>query len=175
MDKSLLFKLLLAVGVCQPIHAHAGIGDRYGTRDPRTCESSREPVSGALTLEHAKRYVICQYEREFNVFGGVLDLIDSIQLELGKSRVANPMTDRLIDIDYDAPVYPIRGEYVKYRCRPYTYRNTMTAAAPRNTGREGDYPGNCSRQIHSDAMGLCFKTTFGDWRCVMRSRSVTKE
>ncbi len=63
-------------------------------------------------------------------------------------------------IDVTKPADPIRGSWTKYRCT-----NVKT------------YPGvganNCNVWDETDGSGICYRTTFGDWRCMMFSRANT--
>lgn len=172
MRRTLLFKLALAASFSPAAYAGAGIGELYGTRDPSTCPSRREPERGAITAAQAIRYMICENEEEV-LYGPILILIDDVKMEVGKSRLANPLVDRMIDIDYDSPVYPIRGSFSSYRCKRLvrgqdTPGRSWRDPAP-NEGR------SCTRAVHAQALGRCIRTTFGDWRCDMRDPSPVQE
>jgi hypothetical protein len=131
----------------QPARTYGGIGARFGTRDPVTCPSTREPVSGPISVEQATLYFMCSRE---GTQRGPLELVENLTLEVGQGRPASYLDSR--DIDHDSLVYPIRGSFTIYTC--YT-------PDPRNVGR------NCRTSDEPQATGKCYRTTFGDWRCSM--------
>jgi len=118
-----------------------------------TCPSTREPVSGAISVEQATLYFMCSRE---GTRGGPLDLVENLTLEVGQGRPASYLDSS--DIDHDSLVYPIRGSFTMYTCytpkaSPYPYLN--------NIGR------NCHTHDEPQATGNCYRTSFGDWRCSM--------
>jgi hypothetical protein len=141
---------LLALSLA-PFAQAQGVGAKYGTRDPAVCKSTKEPEKGAPTAEQVAQYVRCGYERE-DTRNDNLWLKENLKAEIGKGR---PYTSDLInmsDADTTQPVYPIRGSFVQYMCR-------ITKYAP---GK------NCSMWESPAATGLCYRTTFGDWKCGMQ-------
>jgi|CXWL01.1.fsa_nt_gi hypothetical protein len=128
--------------------------NKYGARDPRTCENTIAPTIGAMTPTLAKQYFICQAE---GVSGAYLYLVENEKVEVGGDRPYSANADLGVpDIDPKAPIYPIRGSYTRYQC------------LPEDAGLNSSAPGkNCSVQIYRKATGECYKTTFGDWRCSM--------
>ena len=137
--------------------AQTGIGAEYGSRDPATCTSKRNPTRGAPTPEQVKRYLMCEMEKV--MYPPYLTLLDNVQVEVGKGRPFNPFSDAsLSDADQASLIYPIRGSYDMYTCSP----------PDRSTARGR----NCllTRQPH--ATGQCYRTTFGDWSCEMTDPTV---
>ena len=132
------------------VHAQAGIGKKFGARDPRTCASTKEPARGGPSADQAKQYFICGIEG-INHFGS-LKLVDNVTLEVGKGRPFDRRTDSTSDIDPSQTVYPIRGGFTMWVCEE---RTRVT----------GDPNKNCSRETYSKNTGICYRDTFGDWHC----------
>jgi hypothetical protein len=127
-----------------------GLGSRYGTREPRTCASRKEPVSPAL----ARQYFICDAEGE-GVTG--LVLVTNVRIEVAPGRSFNYNTDSgHKGIDPKQTVYDIRGSFTHYDCRQASNGDNAFSRTH-----------NCSAFDEPAAQGLCFKDTFGDWHCVM--------
>ena len=153
--RRLLITLFAISGFLQLLNAQAGVGAKYGARDPAKCRSTKEPDKGAPTPEQVKRYVMCALEGEQGVAPPNLTLLENVQVEIGKGRPFSPSADRYkSDADVNSPVYPIRGSYDMYICSP-------PVAPFRVIGN------NCSVFGHSQATGACYRTTFGDWSCSM--------
>ena len=140
----------------QPMKTLTGIGAAYGARNPRTCASTKAPVSGPLSAQQAIQYVICGYEREAQIIDLSLYLLDNIKLELGSSRPYQPKTDSFADIDVRSPIYPIRGTYT-------TYMIGRLYSSGENRGK------NCNIYQNRPFTGVCYRTTFGDWSCLTSS------
>ncbi|MDD5544000.1 MAG: hypothetical protein PHX83_12575 [Acidobacteriia bacterium] len=132
-----------------------GVGALYGSRDPFTCKSTKAPAHGAISADQARQYVICGAEGET---GGALYLIEDVKTEVGKSRPFNINSDDYPDIDPSSPLYPVRGSFTKYQC----FRVSNTAIASLNNAGK-----NCNSADQPQATGVCYRTTFGDWRCGM--------
>ena len=136
--------------------APEGVGAKFGARDPRTCQSKKEPTKGAISAEQAKQYFICDTEKLID--SDDLQLVDNVKVEVGKARPYQQLSDSHPDIDTTAPLYPIRGSLTRYICHPVSsYMN--------NAGK------NCSSWNEPNATGVCYKTTFGDWNCAMTDLS----
>lgn len=136
------------------------VGERFGSREPTTCADTKAPASGPITADLARKYFICQMEK---ISGNQLNLVEDVKVEVGGGiPYAAIMGHRsLPEIDVNHPVYPIRGSYVAYKVS-----DPVTAAA--------DHPGrNASSNLHPNATGYCYKTTFGDWRCYMADPAFT--
>jgi hypothetical protein len=135
------------------------VGADYGGRDPVTCPDRSAPRRGPITAALAARYVACQAEAISA--DGRLRLVDSLNVQVGRPRPFLITTDRRDDIDPSQPVYPIRGSFIEYAC----------IATRWNTGGHSMYAGkNCSVTRSPEARGICWKTTFADWRCDLRDR-----
>ena len=85
----------------------------------------------------------------------------NVRVEVGKGRLFNIVTDSSCtpckEIDPSQLVYPIRGSYTAWEC-----------VSVHPCCGIGVAPGkNCVKAENPGATGMCFKTAFGDWRCVM--------
>ena len=130
-----------------------GVGAPFGARDPLHCDSTKEPASGAPSSEQVKAYFISGFEHAKGTGTlAELYLAEDVKVEIGKGRPFES-GDGSGDIDTHELVYPIRGSYNWYLCYPITSVNTA--------GK------NCVKFGQPNAEGLCYKTTFGDWRCSM--------
>jgi hypothetical protein len=149
------FVLLAIFSTAWPLAAMAqsGEGARFGgARDPKTCPDHTAPKRGAITPELAAQYVTCEEEHSDL---SSLYLIDKMQVQIGKGRSFQILSDSYNDIDSSQPIYPIRGSYVRYSCSvPHAVTGTV--------GK------NCHLIDQPKATGACFKTTFGDWHCFMK-------
>ncbi len=132
--------------------AQAGIGARYGARDPVTCDSKKEPVNGPITPELAKRYFACDGEGNAT---GPLYLFEDIRIEIGPlvpfDQAAGNVRD---DVDPNGPIYLIRGSFKKYQCDTVTTYSSLN-----NVGK------SCNIYDSPHGAGFCYRTKFGDWRC----------
>jgi hypothetical protein len=138
--------------------AQAGVGEKYGARDPRRCPAAKQPVRGAPSPAQAAQYLICGDEKEF---ANDLILLDDVKVEVGGARPFNPVVDRGVqNLDPKQPVYPIRGSFKSYQCSHLVHK-ADGSIDQNSVGR------NCSVYDYANAEGFCFKTTFGDWRCGM--------
>ncbi len=127
----------------------------YGSRGPRTCASTKAPASGPISAQQALQYFICRAE---HVYGDELYLVGDVQLQIGKGRPFQINSDRLSEADTDSPVYPIRGSFIQYQVHP------LSKIYP-NDGK------NCTSYAQRNASGVCYRTTFGDWKCSMLDTS----
>ena len=131
----------------------------YGTtRTARTCPSRVSPKRGAISLEQAKRYFICDYEN-VNQDGGTLVLADDLKLQISSTSRSATSADLELsrEIILKQPVYPIKASYTLTSCLPIT---------PPGDPMEGK---NC---VSSDIKGpgVCFRNTAGDWSCAIQAR-----
>jgi hypothetical protein len=134
-------------------HAQEGSGKQYDTRDPFVCASTKAPATGAPSLAQISNYVRCNAISGEKIAGGYISLFENAKFEIGKSRPFSSWDNGGdIAIDNAEPVYPIRGSFDLYSCRP-----------PGSMG----YPAgrNCHLTKATAFTGDCFKTTFGDWSC----------
>src|ERR1019366_10418405 len=98
-------------------------------------------------------YVKCKEEK---TGGCCIWLMENVQPEIGKSRPFSAWSDvGNHDIDNSQPVYPIRGTYDDYQCSPPSIAGGF--GAPKGQ--------NCSVKKADPFVGICYKTTFGDWSC----------
>ena len=134
------------------------IRERYGSRDPRTCEDQKAPARGAITAELAKKYFICKAE---GVSGSLLYLVENLKLEVGGGIPYAAIIGHrsFSEIDVKHPVYPIRGSLLRYQCKDLVREHV----GPPDT--------NCHTYNEPKATGYCYKTTFGDWSCYMSDSS----
>lgn len=131
----------------------AGLGAKYGTREPANCASTAAPDDGPPSAEQAAQYLKCTAEKES---GQTLTLLEDVVVQVAaKGRPYNPGRESMPEIDTDQAIYALRGSFVRYQCsRP-------DPDIMQNVGK------NCSSVDQPKAIGNCWKTTFGDWRCTM--------
>ena len=163
--KFIVLSITLLLGVTGALaQDKKGIGTRFGTRDPRSCASRKEPSKGALTSDQAKQYFLC--EAEYMEKGGSpendhLWLDTNVIVEVGKGRPFNMATDSACapctEIDPSQTVYPIRGSFTFWLCGSVQPLGAVGVALGKN----------CAKGESGGATGMCFKSTFGDWHCVM--------
>jgi hypothetical protein len=138
---------LVAVG-----WAHVGQAQtesRFGSRSPRTCRN----VTTSPNAQQAAALIQCGYERTSHDF---ISLVEQVRVELGGARPFNSFADGYAtDIDASAKVLPIRGSSITYMC------GAISDMAPSNRGK------NCVTERNPEAKGICWRTTFKDWRCSM--------
>ena len=135
------------------LQAKQGVGAKYGARDPLTCASTKQPEHGAPSAEQARAYLISglEHEKGSGTFGE-LYLTENVKLDIGKGRpYDHPEGGN--DIDTHALVYPVRGSYTYYTCYPIS----VTHPAGKS----------CKKVELPNAAGICYKTTFGDWKVLM--------
>jgi hypothetical protein len=134
-------------------HAQAGGGAEYATRDPFACASTKAPAKGAPSPAQVSDYVRCNAISGEKIAGGYISLFQNAKFEIGKGKPFSSWDNGGdLAIDNAEPVYPIRGSFDLYSCRP-----------PGSMG----YPAgrNCHLTKATAFAGECFKTTFGDWSC----------
>jgi hypothetical protein len=73
--------LIGAALLASALTAQEGIGAKYGSRNPRTCSSMKQPVKGALSADLATQYTACPLEKEIN--GNTLYLVENLKVEVG--------------------------------------------------------------------------------------------
>lgn len=148
---------LILTGVAQSAQgAEAGIGQRFGAHDPRTCASQKEPSRGAPSASQAAHYFICGAESYTSSFGTgqTLVLVSDVKLDVGKGRPFNPLTDSFQNIDPSQTVYPVRASYFSYNCGPIGY---LGVAAGKN----------CMKGEGKNLGGIMYKDAFGDWHTTL--------
>jgi hypothetical protein len=153
--KRIFLSLLLTSFALGQAQAQSGVGAVYGTRDPAVCKSKKEPAKGAPSPEQAIQYFKCEREKGVDSQSNIY-LYENVKLEIGKGRPYNVSDMNLSDIDSSLPVYPIRGSFDVYQCK-----DPKHMLSNQNPGK------NCSVNENVQGKGVCYKTTFGDWSCIM--------
>jgi hypothetical protein len=126
----------------------------YQGRAPRQCSSVNQPPS----VSQATAMVQC-WSDAVSALG--LFLYEDAKLQIGAPRAYLLTSDSYLpQIDPTAIVYPIRGSYTYYAC---TGINNLVPA-----GRQ------CTRRPVPQALGMCWKTSFGDWKCYMQGNVSTE-
>jgi hypothetical protein len=148
---------LLATSGAQAQH----IGAKYQSRDPHSCASRTAPAKGPISAAQAKQYFVCDAEGESasSVSDSTLHLVTGVSVQVGAGRPFLMGTDDTGDntdegIDPHYTVYPIRGSFVDWSCKPVGEFNPA--------GR------NCMRQAMPRATGICFMSSFREWHCNMQ-------
>jgi hypothetical protein len=145
-----------------PALPQAAKTNRFGAREPRTCDDTKAPAQGAITAALAQKYLNCQMEY---ISMGQLYLVENLKVEVGGGIPYAAIRGQrsFAEIDVNHPVYPIRGSFLQYQCSdPVTEH-----VGPPDT--------NCTTYNHPKAVGYCYKTTFGDWRCQMTDSAATEK
>jgi hypothetical protein len=120
----------------------------YQARAPRTCTKVTKPPSAAQAV------VMVQCTMDTLTPGG-LGLVQDVKLELGSSRPFVYYSDAGLDgIDLNARVYPLRGSYTFHNC---SLISNMSPAGK-----------SCIWTTVEQAVGWCWKTSFGDYKCKMQ-------
>ena len=120
----------------------------YQSRAPRTCTS----VTSAPSLGQATVMIQCTMDAN-SAFG--VGLVQDVKIEMGKSRPFVYSSDAgLSGVDLTATVYPLRGSYTSYLC------NTISNMAPAGH--------SCMKSPVPTAVGWCWKTSFGDYKCKLQ-------
>jgi hypothetical protein len=117
----------------------------YQARNPRLCK----PVSAPPSPGQAAVLIQCTMDQD-RATG--LFLMQEVNIVMSQPRAFNGDTDsNLPEIDMSAPVFPLSGSLKVFWCSP------IGVGYP--AGR------NCQVMPTPMAMGSCWKTTFGDWKC----------
>lgn len=120
----------------------------YQSRAPRTCAS----VTSAPSAAQAAIMVQCTMDAT-SAFG--VGLVQDVKIEMGKARPFVYYSDAgLSGVDLTAQVIPLRGSYTSYLC------NTISNMAP--VGH------SCMKSPVPMAVGACWKTSFGDYKCKLQ-------
>jgi hypothetical protein len=117
----------------------------YQVREPRRCKDLNAPP----LPEQVAAVIQCTMER--NAPTG-MTLLRDINVRMGAPRNFDIDLDAdLKEIDRDAPVFPLSGSLKMYVCSPVGV----------------GYPAgkSCTLYLTPAAMGKCWKTGFGDWKC----------
>ena len=144
----------LGVVVMSGLAVAQGQGVAYGTRDVTACP---QWSGSTLTQAVAEKLFLCFDEK---LAGSYIYLDTGLTMQMGAARKANPQMDTYTDLDQNSLVYPIRGSFTRYQCsKIYNIDAQHT-----NVGT------NCSAYPQPQAQGICYRTTFGDWKCKMFDR-----
>jgi hypothetical protein len=117
----------------------------YQIRNPRRCKELNSPPEPG----QVPAMIQCTMER--NAPTG-MTLLRDIKVEMSTPRSFDVDLDAALkEIDRSAPVYPLSGSMKLYIC------STVGVGYP--AGK------NCTLYLAPVAMGKCWKTGFGDWKC----------
>jgi len=135
-----------------PSLAIDGSGAEFGARDPGPCTSIR--LDGAPAPGQVVEMLRCTHEVALST--GELWLMQDVQVEVG---AAVPYTEVygtyvMADGDIMSNAYHIRGSF--------TWAVCTTLADAALYGRAGT---NCEEKEVPSAKGVCWKTSFADYRC----------
>lgn len=135
--------------------ASAGVGAKYGARDPVTCAVRNVPRSGAPSPAQAAQYFRCDSEGEDG--NDNLYFFTDVKVQVASARPFNWASDgRSYQIDPHKPVYDIRGSFREHQC------------SAKNGSAYEHNPGHaCNTGVAQNAEGNCYMSTFGDWHCHM--------
>jgi hypothetical protein len=120
----------------------------YQARGPRTCTK----LTTAPSLAQAVALAQCGMD---GISSGQLFLTQNVNIEMGSPRAFVYFSDAgLSGIDPNAQVYPLRGSYTGYMC------NKIGSMYPAGH--------SCLKSDVSVATGTCWKTSFGDYKCLLK-------
>jgi hypothetical protein len=155
MTKRLLLLAVSTLAVGLPLaNAQQDAGKPYGARDPHTCASRKAPAKGAPSSAQAAEYFTCDSEAITGL--KQLNQVADVKVEVApKGRPFSILTEPYADIDPDKPVYNIRGSFILQFC----------VALDGSIVKPGK---NCQALDETNATGICYMSTFGDWHCHMQ-------
>ena len=155
MKDIIRYSMLAALGLlasASTAMALEGSGAEWGARDPTPCAplSQQDPP----TVDQAIGLVRCTGEVAYA--GGELTLMENVQLEIGAPVPFIDMYNRYVmeNADTVTDTLPLKGSYTWARC-----------ITRHDAGIYGNPDMNCKEADVAAAEGLCWKTSFGDWRC----------
>lgn len=151
--------LLVAFAFSQRATAIEGNAAAWGARNPGACSSVR--LTKAPTPAQAAAMIRCKHEI-INEGSGELWLMENLNVTVGAPIpfVVAYNTYVMDDADVRQRVYPLRGSYTWSVCK-----------SRHDAGIYGNPDLNCRETDVVDAKGACWKTSFGDWRCLFRGTS----
>jgi hypothetical protein len=127
------------------VSAPVQINTSFKTRDPRQCTgftAQPSPAQAALLVQ-------CTMDTKSNQY---INLIQNVKVQMASSRAFLMSSDSyLTEVDTASKVIPIRGSLTAYGC---STANPVTPAGK-----------NCQSYDIPSGSGMCWKTTFGDWKC----------
>ncbi len=129
-----------------------GSGAEWGARDPGGCTSIQ--LDAAPTTDQVVAMLRCKHEVALAT--GELWLMENIKVGVSASTpFVEAYGDYVMeDGDVDSSAYNIRGSFSWVVC--------ITKADAALSGKADN---NCTEQIVPEAKGVCWKSTFGDYRC----------
>jgi len=143
-------------------HAAAMPGDAsaWGARDPGACPSIA--LKAAPSHAEVETMVRCKHEGIASA-GGELRLMENLNVAVGESIpfVAAYNAYVMPEADARSRVYPIRGSFTWVICK-----TRHDAAIYGNPAK------NCYETDVADAKGVCWKTSFSDWRCLLNGSAL---
>jgi hypothetical protein len=117
----------------------------YQAREPRLCKPQTAPPNQA----QAAVLVQCTMDQDRPTG---LFLMQDVVVQIGAPRSYQPETDsNLAEINMGAQIYPLIGSLTVYWCSP------VGGTTPAGRG--------CMVSPTPYAVGKCWKTTYGDWKC----------
>ena len=139
-----------------PVVALEGSGAAWGARDPAGCPSlsQTEPPS----RKQAVALLRCTHEVAYDA-SGELWLLENVDVQIGEPVPFEEMYFEyvLTDADIFAATYPLSGSFTRTVC-----------ITQHDAGISGVDPSlNCSEFDVAEAKGVCWFTSFADWRCLM--------
>lgn len=131
--------------------------EAWGARKAATCPDVRKVPSAAV----AAQLVRCGLESQ-SMANGQSRLIEDLQIEVGGPTRFAIMYNIFVmpEADPSKTVYPIRSSWTWSVC-------ILRADAKLS----GDANLNCRETPVTQGKGVCWQTTFGDWKCTMNGTS----
>jgi hypothetical protein len=139
----------------QDAAAMAGDATPYGARNPVACRNI--VLASVPTAAQAAEMVQCNHEL-INSGSGELWLLENLRITVGAATpfVAAYSQWVMAEADVRSRVYPLRGSFTRSVCK-----------SRRDAAIYGNADLNCYEKDVADAKGVCWKTSFGDWRCLL--------
>lgn len=154
------FAIGVGLALTLPAVAPAGDGARFGARDPHVCGSTKASGNGPPSAAVAREAFLCATEQ---VSASTLYLAENVKIEVAaKGSPYNPNLHNMSKVDVDVPMYAVRGSYTRYQC-------SAVSDYMKNAGK------NCNVYQQPEASGICYKTTFGDWKCSLLDLNHNKQ
>lgn len=151
--------LLFGAVSATPVMAMPGDATEWGARDPGACPAIR--LAAAPTSAQVTTMLRCRHET-IERAGGALWLMENLNVAVGAPIpfVAAYNSFVMREADTRSQVYPIRGSW--------TWSVCMTR---HDAGIRGNPDQNCYETDVQAAKGVCWKTSFGDWSCLLSGSS----
>ncbi len=144
-----VFAAAIAAGLAAGAPSRADSDTAFASRDPAVCDDRGHPLDGEeMTADLVAQYLACDIEA---LSADGLVLAEDIRVRIDRPRPYRPDEDAdKADIYDQMDLYPIRGSYQLFRCRPVG---------------AGDAGSNCDRTDMPKMRGSCWMDTAYDWRC----------